>query len=207
MSGRRVAVAAVLAIALAVASIGCKKSGGGAAIIPAPPVAEFACSPLEGGTTTDFTFTDASTGVITSWSWDFGANASPATASTQGPHSVTYSTAGSKTISLTVTGPGGSDIETKTNVITVYGVPVADFTATPLEGGTTTNFAFTDASTGTITSWSWDFGAGASPATASTQGPHNVTYSTTGSKTVSLTVTGPGGTDTMTKTNYILRWP
>ncbi|MDO8897916.1 MAG: PKD domain-containing protein, partial [Bacteroidales bacterium] len=66
------------------------------------------------------TFTDASngTGTIT-YLWDFGANATPATASTAGPHIVTYSTAGSKTIVLTITDDDGSDIETKTDYITV----------------------------------------------------------------------------------------
>ena len=40
--------------------------------------------------------------------------------------------------------------------------------------------------------YDWDFGAGASPATANTQGPHNVTYNTAGTKSVTLTVTRQG---------------
>lgn len=36
----------------------------------------------------------------------------------------------------------------------------------------------------------WDFGADATPATADNVGPHDVTYSTTGTKTVTLTVNG-----------------
>jgi parallel beta-helix repeat protein len=116
---------------------------------------------------------------------------------------VTYSTTGTKTVSLTVTGLGGSDTETKTDYITVYAAPVAAFSGSPLSGSTATTFTFTDASTGNITAWSWDFGSGASPATASTAGPHDVTYSTTGLKTVALTVTGLGGSDDETKTDYI----
>ncbi|MBE0639909.1 MAG: choice-of-anchor J domain-containing protein [Bacteroidales bacterium] len=79
--------------------------------------------------------------------------------------------------------------------------PYADFSANPTTVFTNEVVTFTDASGGgTLTSWSWDFGAGASPATALTQGPHEVTYSSTGSKTVSLTV---NGNLTRTKTNFI----
>jgi PKD repeat protein len=49
--------------------------------------------------------------------------------------------------------------------------------------------AFTDSSLGNITAYSWDFGAGAVPATANTIGPHNVRWTTGGSKTVTLTIT------------------
>ena len=61
---------------------------------------------------------------------------------------------------------------------------------------------FTDQSTGTTgsTTYSWDFGTGASPATATGEGPHTVTYTGTGSKTVSLEITD-GLTITETKTD------
>lgn len=72
------------------------------------------------------TFTNASTGSITSLSWNFGANATPATATGNGPHVVTYSSAGSKTVSLIADGAGGSDTETKTSFVTVNGLPVAE---------------------------------------------------------------------------------
>jgi hypothetical protein len=59
-------------------------------------------------------------------------------------------------------------------------------------------------STGTTgsTTYSWNFGSGATPGTANTIGPHTVTYSTTGSKTVSLTIT-EGASNTETQPNYI----
>jgi parallel beta-helix repeat protein/predicted outer membrane repeat protein len=119
---------------------------------------------------------------------------------------VTYTTDGLKTVSLTVTGPGGTDTETKTDYIAVSlpgGPPVANFTATPRSGTAPLNVQFTDISAGDITSWSWDFGSGASPATADTQGPHSVTYSTEGAKTVSLTATGSGGSDEEIRADYI----
>jgi PKD repeat protein len=58
---------------------------------------------------------------------------------------------------------------------------------------------FTEQSTGDITSWNWDFGDGS---TSVAQNPSH-TYTDFGTYTVSLTVTGPQGSDTRTKTNYI----
>jgi len=65
------------------------------------------------------------------------------------------------------------------------------------------DFIFTDASNGTINSYAWNFGEGASPATANTKGPHTVTYSTEGLKSISLTVTGPSGTEVLSKNSYV----
>ena len=75
----------------------------------------------------------------------------------------------------------------------------ASFTGAPTTVCIGQTVTFTDMSTG-ASSWSWNFGAGASPATATTAGPHSVTYSTAGSKTVSLTI---NGTTTNTQSNYI----
>lgn len=80
----------------------------------------------------------------------------------------------------------------------------ADFMANNLAPCLGTVTTFTDLSSGPLTAWSWNFGAGASPATASGSGPFNVTYSTAGSKTVTLSVTGTGGAqDSEIKTGYI----
>ncbi len=49
----------------------------------------------------------------------------------------------------------------------------------------------------------WDFGADASPATANTAGPHTVSYSSEGTKTISLIVSGAGGADTVIRHDYI----
>jgi PKD repeat protein len=59
---------------------------------------------------------------------------------------------------------------------------------------------FTDQSTGDIISWQWDFGDGS---TSTEQDPSH-TYTVSGMYTVSLTVTGPGGSDNRTKTDYII---
>lgn len=66
-----------------------------------------------------------------------------------------------------------------------------DFTGVPTTVCVGSTVTFTDNSTGTTstTTYAWDFGAGATPATANTAGPHTVTYSTLGNATVSLTLT------------------
>jgi PKD repeat protein len=81
--------------------------------------------------------------------------------------------------------------------------PVANFTANNTVVCIGQTISFTNASTGSINSYSWNFGAGAIPSTANTAGPHSVFYSTNGVKTITLTVTGPGGNSTETKTNFI----
>lgn len=85
--------------------------------------------------------------------------------------------------------------------------PVADFSAnftTITAGGTV---QFTDLSVYTPTTWAWNFDnlgvGGVTPATAGTQGPHNVTYNTPGVFEVSLTVTNVNGGDSEVKTAYI----
>jgi gliding motility-associated-like protein len=70
--------------------------------------------------------------------------------------------------------------------------PEAAFTTNPT-GDTLcieNSITFTDASTfvGGITGWEWDFGQGANPTNASTQGPHTVTYNTPGLKSIVLQV-------------------
>lgn len=56
------------------------------------------------------TFTNKSSGNITTYYWEFGSDALPATANTAGPHKVLFATSGHKTIKLTVSGPGGTSV-------------------------------------------------------------------------------------------------
>ncbi len=78
-------------------------------------------------------FVDNSIGA-TGWSWNFGPGASPATSTLQNPTNISYSTAGTKTVTLTITGPNGSDVETKTAYINVQQIPG---NATAISGLTT----------------------------------------------------------------------
>ena len=78
-------------------------------------MAAFSASPTSGQAPVAVTFTDASTGSPTAWLWKFG----------DGTRSIlqspihTYTTAGTYTVQLTVTGPNRRTTSTKTSSITV----------------------------------------------------------------------------------------
>ena len=80
-----------------------------------------------------------------------------------------------------------------------FAAPVANFTASATTGTAPLSLNFTSTSTGTINTYAWVFGDGT---TSSAQNPVK-TYSSAGSYTVSLTVTGPGGSNTRTTPNFI----
>ena len=162
------------------------------------PVADFSASPLSGVAPLTVQFTDLSTNSPTSWSWDFGDGA---TSTEQNPSHV-YSSIGTYTVSLTACNGVGCDDEVKSAFVTVNEVvlaPVADFSADATYGVMPLTVQFTDLSTNSPTSWSWDFGDGA---TSSEQSPSH-TYTTASTYTVSLTSTNSAGSDDEVKTAYI----
>jgi len=97
----------------------------------------------------------------------------------------------------------GDNIYVDTFIVRAPVPPTADFTANTTTICQNQTVTFTDNSSNDVTGWNWNFGAGASPATANTEGPHTVTYSTSGQKNISLTVTAPNGNDTETKNNFV----
>jgi serine protease len=161
------------------------------------PVAAFTGSPTSGCAPLTVTFTDQSTGDVTSWDWNFGDGSAHSGA--QNP-THQYTTAGNYTVTLTATGPCGSDAEVKTSYISVGATLIADFSGTPTSGCAPLTVGFTDASTGDITSWDWNFGDGSAHSGA--QNPSHQ-YANAGDYTVTLTVTGSCGSDAETKTSYI----
>jgi PKD repeat protein len=164
-----------------------------------PVYANFSVSPTEGVAPLTLDFTDLSTGDIDTWQWDFDNNG-VVDSDLQDPQH-TYSNPGSYTVSLTVSGPGGSDTETKVNYIRVYAPADANFSASPTEGIASLTVNFTDFSTGDINTWQWDFD---NNGVVDSNFPNpQCTYDTPGTYSVSLTVSGPGGSDTETKVNYI----
>ncbi len=74
-----------------------------------------------------------------------------------------------------------------------------NFQADPLNGLAPLSVLFTDLSTGEISDWLWDFGDGT---TASGRNPTHI-YSTPGYYTVSLSISGAGGSDSKTKAGCI----
>lgn len=160
------------------------------------PTADFEGTPTSGDIPLMVAFTDLSVDSVDTWLWDFGDTGS----STDQNPSHEYTSPGDFTVSLTVTGPGGNDTIVKTNYITAtYAAPNADFEGTPLAGDAPLTVAFTDLSVDSVNTWLWDFGDGGS---SSDQNPSHE-YVNPGDYSVTLTVTGPGGSDTLVKTNYI----
>jgi len=118
--------------------------------------------------------------------WDFGAGSTPATAEGPVAPEVTYSTAGTKTITLT--NPGCPPVSV---TLDIYAMPdnafsvdllggclgskaVVEYTGVPVEGA----------------SYSWDCD-GCLPGLGGNIGAQTITWPTTGEKTLKLTVTGP----------------
>jgi PKD repeat protein len=142
----------------------------------------------------------------TSWLWNFSPGtytfANGTNATSQNPQ-VQFNAYGNYSVQLTATNSHGSDTLLLANDISVNNANagfLVNFTKVIINN----NVVFTDQSTCNISSYSWNFGEGATPATANTQGPHTVTYSSTGFKTISLTI---NGSVTKTITDYIEVFP
>jgi PKD repeat protein len=159
--------------------------------------ADFSVSATTGVAPLAVDFTDLSTGSPTSWLWDFGDESSD---TVQNPGH-TYTTAGTYSVMLIATGECGPDTLVQTDLIVVNtpAAPVAAFTGTPLNGCSPLEVAFTDESLGDILTWAWDFGDGQ---IETLQNPTH-TFVAAGLFTVSLTVTGPGGSDTKVMEDYV----
>ncbi len=159
---------------------------------PEAPVACFSANPTTVEIDHSVTFSNCSTDA-TSYSWSFGDN----TTSSHTSPSKSWTTAGSKTVTLTATGPGGTDSETKWVSVThpPDPAPVACFTPsrTTVDVGDSVSFGncSTEAST-----YAWDFGDGGS----STHTSPSHTFTSDGHHTVRLTASGDGGSDSTTRT-------
>src|SRR5262249_6600043 len=92
-----------------------------------------------------------------------------------------------------------SSVATLTVVTVSAPPPVAGFTAGPTNGLAALTVNFTNTSTG-ATNYSWSFGDGNVSAALN---PVN-TYTNAGSYSVTLTAVGVGGTNSITKVNYIV---
>jgi PKD repeat protein len=134
------------------------------------------------------------------WLWEFGDGQS----STEPEPEHAYLNAGTYTVTLTATSPYGENVFDIENYITAaIEPPTVDFTASNTEPGLGEVVRFMDLSTGglgEIVSWLWDFGDN----TTSTETHPSHRYATTGTFTVSLTVTTTlNVSDTEVKEAYI----
>jgi len=160
-------------------------------------VPDFAATPRQGLAPLTVQFSDSSQGEISSWVWDFGDS----TRSTLQNPEHTFINPGAYTVKLKITGPTGSDSLLRQDYINVYNSElIPAFGAAPRTGSAPLTVQFSDSSQGDITAWEWDFGDSQK---SSLQNPEH-TYTTTGTFTVKLKVTGPAGTHSLIKENYII---
>ncbi|WP_282166065.1 PKD domain-containing protein [Cellulophaga baltica] len=139
------------------------------------------------------TSSDPDTGDTLTYAWDFGDGT---TATTANP-SHTFTTAGTYTVTLTVTDDGTPAL-TSTDTITIIvtdtnQAPTAVATSDILTGEASLAVQFTgdtssDPNTGDILTYAWDFGDGT---TATTANPSH-TFTTAGTYNVTLTVSDDG---------------
>jgi len=85
------------------------------------PVANFTAFPTKLCAGNTVQFTDTSSNQPTSWSWTFNGG-NPATSTLENP-TITYSTAGTYSVSLTATNANGNTSASQVNYITVYPAP------------------------------------------------------------------------------------
>jgi PKD repeat protein/murein tripeptide amidase MpaA len=143
-------------------------------------------------------FTNTTTGTVTSRTWTFEGG-TPATSTAVTPAAITYSTAGTFDVTLSVISSGCTVEEIKTDhiIVTIPGAPVAGFTSD--ETSTCTGIIqFTNSSVD-ASSYLWNFGDGQ---TSTEVNPLHA-YTANGTFTVSLTATNPYGSDIYSVTDMI----
>ncbi|KKH49928.1 PKD domain-containing protein [Methanosarcina sp. 1.H.A.2.2] len=163
------------------------------------PAATFIASPTAGSMPLTVSFTDRSTGSPAAWKWTFGDG----TNSIEKNPVHTYNKSGKYSVTLTASNADGSNALTKTGYIVVSNTlngPVTSFSASPTSGKAPLTIRFTDESTGSPTSWRWIFGDG----NFSTEKSPAHTYNKSGRYTVTLTASNADGSNTLTKSSYIV---
>lgn len=181
-------------------SYGCSKTYTNTVLINATPTANFASTaPACTGLPVNFTNSGTSSGVV--YSWILGSGATPATSTLQNPIA-TYSTAGTKLVSYTVTNSVNGCFSSSNQAININQTPTVTFTTSaPQCAGSPVNFTNTG-SVGGNWSYNWTFGSAAVPAISNAQNPSGIVYANGGTKKVTLTITD--GICTKTDTSLIV---
>jgi PKD repeat protein len=180
-------------------------------ILAPNPVANFSAVPTRGLVNPDASlflpvyFQDASLGYVTSWEWDFGDGI---TSVEQNPMHE-YIEPGTYDVTLTVEGPYGKSLKFREDYIVASdprNPPIANFTGEPynstnsrVEGPAPLRVEFLDATNGPTSTFLWTFG---DSDTSNAQNPTHI-YVNQGDYTVTLSVNGPMGPDSITKTGYV----
>src|SRR3954451_5753970 len=147
---------------------------------------DFTFTPSNPTTQTNINFSDRSSGNVSSWFWNFGYG----TSSTLQNPVKRYTIGGNYPVTLTVSTFTGLSSTSSHAVPVTTATPVlppvsSAFAISPSTAAVRANVAFTDQSTGSPTSWQWNFGDGSF---STAQNPTHA-YAAQGSYGVSLTVT------------------
>lgn len=164
---------------------------------PVPPKADFVppLGPIRVGQPVQFVGQCGDQ--VDQWSWDFGDGSEKS--NEQNPAHA-FAKPGTFTVTLVATGPGGPSEPASKEINVIPPAPQADFALEPESGPGPVrvhgNVHFRDASSGAIEKRTWDFGDGS--AKSEEKEPTHA-YTKPGTFTVTLTVEGPGGSDSKSK--------
>jgi PKD repeat protein len=212
---RRIAVLALTSVML----VACGGGGGGSDSANLSPTASFTATPASGAAPLVVAFNAAassdSDGSITRYAWNFGDGGT--TSSTGSTASRTYGSAGTYTVTLTVTDNRGATAST-TRTVQVDAPnqpPIAAFEFAPTGGAAPLTIVFDGSPStdpeGPIATYTWNFGDGTGTSTGSTLSHTFATAGTfivqltvadarglTASTTQSITISGGGGPSSVT---------
>ena len=167
--------------------------------VTAPLAPGFTWSPASPTTNDTVSFSDQSTGGVTSWSWTFGDG----TFSQNQNPTKRYTSPGTYAVTLSIT--RGTEAAYLTKNITVSApAPIVQPVVAAFDASTTSatvgaNVAFTDRSSGSPTSWQWTFGNGA---TSNVKNPVYA-YPAAGTYTVTLTASNGQTSSSTSKTIHV----
>ena len=154
---------------------------------------------------TSIEFSDQSTGIPSSWSWTFEGG-TPSSSTEQNP-SVTYNTAGSYDVTLTVENDFGTSSETLQDFITVSATPApfVVFSVNDTMPCIYTAVVFEDMTLYDPTTWLWEFSPSSvnfiNGTNANSQNPE-IEFLSAGSYTVNVTCENSNGSNTMSFENF-----
>jgi len=162
------------------------------------PVADFTFSGAGGDAPCTVTFTNKSTDGQ-SYNWDFGDGE---TSTDKNPQHI-FTSGGTFTVQLTATNTEGTNKTSKTVNISTPAAPSANFTISGDGNFAPCEVTFTNTSSN-ATSYSWNFGDGSS--TVTQENPKH-TFASGGVFSVTLTASGSGGSNSITKVVNIKNAP
>ena len=173
-------------------------------VTPAPSLtASFTSSATTACTGVNTVFTNTSQGTVSTYAWNFGTGASVASATTAGPHSVSWTTAGTKTITLTITGPTGTSTSTSTVVVTTVPTAAGSITGLATTCANSTGVTYSIPSIATATGYTWTLPTGATITNGANTNNITVSFATSGGS-IQVAPTNTCGSGTASSTTVAL---